>query len=85
VNTLLRYEVGGMTLAQMTELYDATVDDVWRTARGSGADPEAAAAAVTEAYVALWHRQDDQGAWQHARLWLMARVYRTIRPEVVAA
>jgi DNA-directed RNA polymerase specialized sigma24 family protein len=74
-----------MTLAQMTELYDATVDDVWRTARGSGADPEAAAAAVTEAYVTLWRLQDDELVSQHPRLWLMARVYRTIRPEAVAA
>jgi DNA-directed RNA polymerase specialized sigma24 family protein len=73
-----------MTLAEMTDLYDATVDDVWRTARGSGADPEAAAAAVTEAYVTLWRLQDEQVS-QHARLWLMARVYRTIRPEAVAA
>lgn len=74
-----------MTLAQMTELYDATVDDVWRTARGSGADPEQAADAVTEAYVALWQHRGEDGVLEHARLWLMARVYRTVRPEAVAA
>ena len=26
--------VGVMTVEQVSELYDATVDDVWRTARG---------------------------------------------------
>ena len=71
-----------MTLAQMSELYDATVDDVWRTARGCGASVDAASAAVTEAYVAL--SQLDDGV-DHPRLWLMSRVYRTIRPEAVAA
>ena len=71
-----------MTLAQMTELYDATVDDVWRTARGCGASVEAASDAVTEAYVTLSQLTE---AVDHPRLWLMSRVYRTLRPETVAA
>ena len=71
-----------MTLAQMTDLYDATVDDVWRTARGSGASVDEASVAVTEAYVALWQLGEEVA---HPRLWLMSRVYRTIRPEALAA
>ena len=71
-----------MTLVQMSELYDATVDDVWRTARGCGASVEAASTAVTEAYVALSQLGDEVA---HPRLWLMSRVYRSIRPEAVAA
>lgn len=75
----------GMTLTDMAELYDRTVDDVWRTARGSGASVEAASAAVTEAYVSLWQRSEDEQVMRHPRLWLMSRVYRTVRPEPVAA
>ncbi len=71
----------GVTLADMAELYDATVDDVWRTARGSGATHEAACAAVTEAYLALWQQG---GESCQPRLWLMSRVYRTVRPAVAA-
>ncbi|MFD1946407.1 hypothetical protein [Nocardioides aestuarii] len=66
----------------MTDLYDATVDDVWRTARGCGASVDAASEAVTEAYVALWQVGGDV---DHPRLWLMSRVHRTLHPEAVAA
>ena len=60
-------------------LYDRSVDDVWRTARGSGAGAGEAEEAVLAAYVELWRRAGEPEVQCRPVLWLMETVHRAVR------
>ena len=60
-------------------LYDRSVDDVWRTARGSGAGAGEAEEAVLVAYVELWRRAGEPEVQCRPVLWLMETVHRAVR------
>lgn len=74
-----------MTVTELAALYDQTIEDVWRTARGSGAGQAEAEAAVVAAYVALWQDDDDEDVRRSPRLWLMCHVHQAVRAQVPAA